>query len=259
MRSFKNWCITEGKDIFGFDKDIRPEKKDMTDVNPIDFFDIEKITHNLAMHNVGELLPEVQFVSEVTWGDGNGSMRVRINTWLNVIIERKTIDLTGKEQWIAKKIYQLNHKQYGGMEDAVAHEILQEVENVYKRRLDSPSKEYKEFQTLVSSVASAIRRNAHDIFIFNGIKRINENNYIIRLALRGHGVQRKGQKRVEENHTQMTYDQEAGLIRLTNYNIESSLAQHEWAVTQSDIDWYFAPTQEKEEIAQTISTTLHWY
>lgn len=254
---FSVWL--EGKDIFGFEKDYRPKRKDPIETHPVNMFDIEEITRNLASHNVGDLEPKSPFVNEVTWGTGTGFLRVLINNWLNVIIERKVTDLTGRERWIAKKIYQLNHKQYGGMESAVAEEILQEVEHVYKAKLDSPKDKFGEFKNLVFATAATLRKNIHEIFIYQGIRRINDNNYIIRFGVRGHGVQRKGQKRIEENHTQMTFDPEIGLIRLTNYNIESPLHQHEWSVTQTDLDWYFAPTQERDEIYQTISTAMHWY
>ena len=79
------------------------------------------------------------------------------------------------------------------------------------------------------------------------------------MGVRGQGVQRKNQKRVEENQTHVTYNPKTGLIRMTNYNIESSLGQHEWQLVPSDTDWYFCPTQTREEITETISTTMHWY
>lgn len=249
----------EWKDIFGFDKEVRPEKKKPIESQPVDSFDIDEITKFLAMHPIGELQPRVPFVNEVIWGFGPEAVRVIINNWLNVVIERYVTDLSGLGRWITKKVYQLNHKQMGGTEDAVAHEILQEAERIYRQQPDSPKKEYKEFENLVISTAAMIRRTAHDIFLFGGVRRINENNYIIRLNLRGQGVQRKGQKRVEENHTQMTFDPETGMIRITNYSIESRLRQHEWQVTPTDVDWYFTPTQSKDEISQAIATTLHWY
>lgn len=259
MRKFSDWLIEESKDIFGFEKDMRPVKKNPLDIQPVDSFDIEQITNTLARYPVGQLQPEVQFVNEVTWGEGSGSLRVLINNWLNVIIERKVPDLEGRGMWIAKKVYQLNHNQMGGTEESVAHEILKEVENIYKSKPNSANSQYEDLENLVVNIASLIKRNADDIFIFQGIRRINENNYIIRLGVRGQGVQRKGQKRVEENHTQVSFDKSSGLIRMTNYNIESPLGEHKWAVTQKDIDWYFTPNQSRDEIAQTISTTLHWY
>lgn len=259
MHKFSDWLVKESKDIFGFERELRPEKKDPRDTQPINAFDIEKIIENLARHNIGPLQPEIKFVNEIVWGNESGAIRVSINSWLNVVLERKTTDLAGRGMWIAKKVYQLNHNQFGGAESQVSQEILQEVENVYKAVPDSANREYKELQNLVIAITGMMKRNAHDIFVFQGIRRINENNYIIRFGLRGHGVQRKGQKRVEENHTQVTFDQNSGLIRLTNYNIESPLGEHKWAVTQKDVDWYFAPNQNKSEIAQTISTTMHWY
>lgn len=254
IRSFNEW-----EDIFGFDKKIELKPRSPKDINPIDGFDIERIIGILGSHNVGPLEPEIHFVNEVTWGRDSEALRVLINNWQNVIIEKRVTDLTGKHTWVAKKVYQLNHEQCGGKEDSVAAEILEEVERVYKRPKDSAAHALKEFVNIVTTVAQKIQRNADDIFIFQGIRKINENNYIIRLGLRGAGVQRRGQKRVEENHTQIVFDPETGLIRLTNYNIESPLGEHKWAVTQTDLDWHFAPTQSRDEIAETISTVLRWY
>lgn len=257
--SFQKWLIQEKADIFGFERELRPQKKNIQDSQPINSFDIEKIIQFLASHNIGQLQPEIVYVNEVHWSQGPEAVRVLINNWLNVQIERRVTDLCGEYKWVTKKVYQLNHNQYGGMEDAVSHEILQEVERVHNNRPDSPMQKYEDFENLVSTVAGAIRRNANDIFFFGGIRRINENNYVIRMNLRGHGIQRKGQKRVEENHTQMTFDPRIGLVRLTNYNIESPLGEHKWEITQTDIDWNFAPTQTKDEISRAISTTMHWY
>ena len=54
-KTFKLWI--EAKDIFGFEKETRPQKKNSQDSQPIRMFDIEKIIHFLGSYNVGQLQP----------------------------------------------------------------------------------------------------------------------------------------------------------------------------------------------------------
>lgn len=256
---FQFWLLKEGKDIFGFEKNLELEKKNPEDEKPIIQFNVEEMMGILAMHSLGAKQPYIRFSNEIHWGKGHGAMRLWMGTGLNIMIERQGIDLNGTPRWICKRLYQIDPSGYGGYEDAVAEELLEQLNKIDETPLDSPSKEYDDLEGLVASMAASIRRTCRDIFIFEGIRKIDQYNYIIRLALRGHGIEAPDQQRVEENQTHVSFDKNSGVIRILNYNLESSKAQHEWAIMPTDTDLNFFPTQTREEIVETIANTLHWY
>lgn len=257
---FKNWLVEEGKDIFGFEKDKSLERKNEKNEDPIRRFDVEGLMEELSFHKIGEKESKIKFSNEVVWGEGNGAIRVWSGTGLKIIIERQGIDLEGTPRWVTKRVYQIDRQGYGGKEHLVSEEIMEQLLRIDKRPLDSPSGKYEDFEGLVASMAASLRRVAHDIFMFEGIRKVDSDNYIIRMGVRGQGIQAPDQRRVEENQTHVSFDKTRGTIRIMNYNIESSNGkQHEWAIMPSDTDWIFFPTQTREEIIETIANTLHWY
>lgn len=256
---FQYWLLKEGKDIFGFEKERQLEKKNPDDEKPIQGFNLEKVMDYLSLHEVGAKTPHLRFSNEIHWGRGNGALRVWMGTGLNIMMERQGIDLAGTPRWICKRVYQIDPSGYGGYEDAVSEEIMDQLKKIDEQQLDSPSRDYDDLEGLVASMAASIRRTARDIFIFEGIRKVDGSNYIIRLGVRGHGIEAQDQQRVEENQTHVSYDRHTGTIRVMNYNVESSKAQHEWAIMPTDTDLNFFPTQTREEIIETMANTLHWY
>lgn len=262
MKSYKfqDWMIREGKDIFGFEKDKAVKRKDDRDEKPVNGINLESISNYLAMHEIGSKRPYIKFVNEIHWGRGEGALRVWFGTGLNVMVERQGQDLNGTPRWYTKKIYQLDQTGYGGFEDAIAFEIIEQLEKIDETQLDSATRDYDELENLVAHMASKMKRTARDVFVFEGIRKIDRNNYVIRFGVRGHGVEAQDQQRVEENQTQVTFDKESGVIRLTNYNIESPVGGgHSWEIMPTDTDLNFFPTQPRDEIVETMANTMHWY
>jgi hypothetical protein len=211
------------------------------------------------MHKLGFKDPTVKFMNEIHWGTGPGSIRVLFGTGLNIMLEKQTTDLIGTPRWITKKVYQLDQSGYGGHEDAIAHELLEQLEKIDQMPPDSPQHDYQELENLVCNIAGSMRRTARSIFIFEGIKKLADNEYVIRMGVRAHGLELWDQRRVIENQTNVTYNPETGVIRMTNYNVASKTKGHEWRMTPSDTNWYFCPTQSREEITETICNAMHWY
>lgn len=256
VKGFKTWL--EFKDIFGFDKNKDVEKTYQNDM-PIKSFDLEKLFSILSSKKIGIHEGRSNFMNEVQWGNDTGSLKCWCGTGLNLMIDRLGCDLNGNPVWYTKRIFQINRSGYGGYEDVVANEILDEAQTIHKEDIDSPKKDYEKLENLVVQMADSIRRNAKNIFIYEGIKKINDSNYIIRLGVRGHGIQAPDQQRVEENQTSIIFEKEKGMIRILNYNIESGMGQHEWSMSPSDTDLNFFPTQSNSEIIETITNTLKWY
>ena len=84
--------------------------------------------------------------------------------------------------------------------------------------------------------------------------------YIIAFGVRGQGLEARSQQRVEQNQTLVAYDQEQGTIRITNYNLQSPTGRgHEFKINQNDLDLYFFPSQDKDEISETIAVHMRYY
>ena len=128
--------------------------------------------------------------------------------------------------------------------------------------IDSINEEYqpKDLRNLVIRMAFTLREVARDIFVYEGVREVNDSEYIIRFSVRGHGVESPDHGKVEENQTLVSYNDEEGLIRILNYNIESTNGKsRDWAIKPSDTDLLFLPSQSIDEIVETMATTMRWY
>lgn len=227
---------------------------------PILPFKAGMMMQELSNYSINNLEPKMKYSNEVHWGDGPGAMRIYIGTGLNVVLERMIIDKSGKNRWITKKVYQINQNAYSGLESSVVTEILDKILKVNESKLDSFKNEFISIENLVGKIYNSIIRTAKPIFKGQGIKKVNENTFIIRLMVKGQGAGAPGHNRILENQTTVFYDDTTGIIRMINTNLETPMGSGgKWEIREADTDFKFLPTQSSEEIAETISNTLHWY
>lgn len=258
--SFKNWLLEH--DIFGFEKDIRKEDPSQSELDnkPIKQFDTDLMIEYLSKRKLGVFKPVVNFMNEIQWGDRSGAVKLIIAPKYSFTIKKLGFDLEGHSRWVTKKFFQLNRRGFGGFEEVVADEIYDEIETASSTPLEAPQKEYDQLSNLVQNISTKMRRVAKDIFIYEGIKKMNNNNYIIIFGVRGHGLEAPSQRRVEEVLTQVMFDERAGVIRITNYKVLSKVGgPHSWILQPSDFDLFFFPTQDRDEISETIATQMKYY
>lgn len=263
--NFKLWLEQETTPIadFGFDKETKENPYKIATIereHPIHRFDIEEMGTYLAMRKLNSHPCKIQFVNQYVWGETVGATRVRINTGLQLFIDRKGVDLLGNERWLTKKSFQINREGYGGYEDVVAEEIFEVVKEVSSLPLDVPKENWPNLERTVVSVANKLQRTAKEVLMFENITRVNENRYIIVFGLRGHGIEAQDQRRVEENVTEVIFDKNSGSLRILNTNVESDVGgAHTWEIMPSDQDFIFFPTQDNEEISEVVSTPMKFY
>ncbi len=77
--------------------------------------------------------------------------------------------------------------------------------------------------------------------------------------MRGAGVQGAGQVRLEQLMIEMVYNPETGSIKMFQSGVESSLGEHKWALTPSNFQLEFMPSQSSEEICCVISTIMKYF
>lgn len=260
--SFKKWF--EATDIFGFDaKRATTERDDNMLSRPIKKFDLELMMELLGRKTIGLYESHAPFISEIHWGYAPGAMRLDVDTGMTFYIKRLGMDREGGKRWITKRMFQLNRQGYGGMEDAVAQEVHEHLVREFEKPMVATlpmGEKYDDLENLVVHAYNKIKRTCKDIFIPEGIKKLNDNAYIMCLGVRGHGVEAQDHKRVEQNQTVVTYDEKAGTIRIFNYNIESPTGgMHKWEIMENDLDIYFFPTQDRDEISECLSVHFKYY
>jgi hypothetical protein len=256
--NFKYWL--EGYEMFGFDKPKdkeAPREKE----NPIDAFDFEYLNEMLTKRMVGPLEPTSFHLNEVIWGQGvPGAIRMKVMPQYLVVLERQAHDLAGNLKWYTKRAFQINREGYGGYEEMVAQELLENVEKVYELAPDAPNGEFKDLRGLVLSMADRVRRSIRPVFFFDKILKANENRYLICFNVRGQGVEAPGHSRVEQTQIDVNFYPETGDLRVLSYNIESPVGRtRSWQLQPMNQEFTFLPTQSREEIIEPIAISYRFY
>lgn len=258
-RSFRRFV--EATDIFGFEREVKPEDGNDNLLNqPIEQFDIELMMDYLSKKTIGAYTPALYFTNEIRWGTQPGAVKLEVDTGYTFFIKKLAMDKQGNPRWVAKKAFQLNRNGFGGYEDAVAQEVFEAVKNVSESNIEAPVEDYKDLQNLVDNLYDKIKRTSKQIFYPQGVKKIHEDAYIIMMGVKNQGLEARNQQRIEQNQTMVTYDREQGTIRITNYNLLSPTGgAHEFKINQSDLELYFMPTQERDEITDCIAVHMRYY
>lgn len=250
-------------DIFGFDAKRDTERADDNMLSkPINTFNLELMMDLLSRKTVGLQEAYVPFVNEIRWGYQPGAIKLEVDTGYTFYIKRLGIDKQGNPRWATKKMFQLNRQGYGGLEDSVTQEIYDHIVRTYDSNLDAPKENFtnEDLENLVIHCYNKAKRVAKEVFIPIGVKKLGEYNYVIMFEVKGHGVESPGQSRVEQNQTMFSYDKEQGTIRMFNYNIESPVGgPHSWSLMENDLDIYFFPTQDRDEISECLAIHYKYY
>jgi hypothetical protein len=258
--SFRNFL--ESKDIFGFEiQHAEPSGDDMLE-KPIHQFDLELMMDLLSRKRIGVHEAHCPFMNEIKWGTQPGAIKLEVDTGYTFYIKKLGIDKQGGPRWVTKKMYQLNRQGHGGVEDIVAQEIYEQISRVAGGTIDGPQEGYSsdELEKLVFHLNGKIKRVMKNVFIPVGIKKLGEYAYVIAMEVRGHGLETQDQKRIEQNHTNITYDPDQGTIRIFNCNIESKVGgPHSWGIMESDLDLYFFPSQSRDEISDCLAIHFKYY
>lgn len=258
--NFTTW-FNESKDIFGFEKKRLPKPEKDPDDKPIKSFNTEYLSNYLSHHSINGKKPQVKFINRIYWGEGTGSLRTKVNVKFNVVLEKLNYDLQGTHVWYAKKAYQINRDEFSDKEEQVGDKIIEQLKKIDFEKIDSPKTEYKDFRNLVTRITQKMQKSAPEIFYYLSTRKVDDYQYIIRFGVRGHGlVDVTSGMRIEENQTNVVFYPERGMIRVTNYNINSPVGgPHSWELSPVDMDLNFFPTQRKEEVAEVIATSFRWY
>lgn len=251
----------EATDIFGFDHSRSGDQPDDNMLSkPLSPFNLELMMDILAQKNIGNHKPKMPFMNEIRWGTEPGAVKLDVDTGYTLYVRKLGRDKQGHDRWVSKKMFQLNRQGYGGLEDIVASEIHNELQKTYEGPLDAPINDYSDLEHLTQQIYNKAKKVMKNIFIPEGIRKLSDNAYVIKMGVRGHGLEGISQSRVEQNQTMVTYDPECGTIRINNYNIESPVGgPHSWKLNPVDLDLYCFPSQGRDEISELVAVHYKYY
>jgi hypothetical protein len=254
--SFQKWRTYREWADFGFEKDKDtsvPEKNDDKPLNPLD---VEYVSQLLKRRKIGVKESKLCYFGEIQWGEGPGAIKLEFSPLggLRVRILKQIPNLIGESMWICKKVIVIKNF-YDEHPDTLIENLSGFLTEVDSQQLDTPSNTYDGLENLVLNMASSLlRHTTQKIFIYEGIRRLKENeDYIIHFGVTGMGVQRQDQKRLDQFAVQVTYNKKEGIIRVGGNELGSHIKNHKWEYDPSEFLEYFMPNQDYKEI---IGSTL---
>lgn len=267
--TFMEWMSKTPEEMFGYKEPLKePNKNAIYDDLPLNRLRPDGIMTELVRNGkVGNKEPRQTWTDVVEWGTEPGAIMTDLSPLgsFRMTIRRQIMDLEGTKVWICKKVHPLVNDYEGGndelLEQNIADEVFEHVKQIEKYGIDTPRREFPEFQKLVLKTTEAIRGQRSDIFIFEGLKQseYDPNHYIIHFGYRGHGVEAPGSARCEQFHIHMQFLPERGLIRQWGNEIQSKTRRHQWLPVPSEWDEFFTPSQPAGEIVESTVINLSVY
>ncbi len=262
----------ERRDIFGFEEleaqKEKEEDKPQDDDKPIKPFSTQWFMDVLARKKIGgRLKPSSAFLDEVIWGEKKqqGTVRVRVTPNIGVYIERLTDDLLGAPTWILKRVFKPKLQEYAGREEEVAKEVFVEVEKVYNEAIDSTAEDHKNFLTFVKRLSDRVKAAAPLIYDYQDTKEVNKDYYIVYFNIRSAGIGKlltKGHRSGSlspEITIDINFNRERGLIHIIMATVSFGGEGQGWVVDIPYLDAWYAPSQTRDEIIDTIITSIKFY
>lgn len=260
--NFKNWLLSETKkDIFGFNKSIK--HKDNFNKEIVDTVNPDIITNQLLKMKLGNKTPSSNFNNQIVWSNStNDKLKLEISPYgsLRAIIKREIANSEGEPTWITKYVHLLPDDDEKINELDFAFKLFEKLKKIENSDIDSNSKKIN-FESLVIKIAEEIKlKKPCQWMIFNRIKKINDNYYVIMLNMTGNGLESSSgsgpSNKIEQYHVNITFNNKSGIIRSFGSAIESSKKVSQWHTGVPDWDENFITSQKNEEIISCITNSL---
>jgi hypothetical protein len=265
--TFKEWMTKTADEMFGFDNKRGINNNRIRDTSeevfsPIRYDKLVKELVHLGPINTKE--PRRTFHDHIEWGDQPGAWTVDISPEgsLRATLRKLSTDLEGNPQWVCKKVVPLQGQEFVEStykEVNIANTIHSELLVLDNEGIDSPKDYYPNFERLVIRLSDATRRDHPPIFVHEGIKKLNEHNYIVYHSYRGHGVELPSALRCEQFDINISFPTNQGIIRCWGNEIISRTRQHEWRQRVPRWDEVFMPTQEQADICDCVVKLFSTY
>lgn len=178
-KSFKNWLVSEGKDLFGFEMKREDPKKEL-DEGPITTISADTILEYLNSRDIDGHECFSSSHDQVQWGRHPGAVQMVISPLgsFKSIIRKLQTDLLGESVWVCKEIlpYKEILKASIRLDEGIAEDIFERIEKHWRSDIESPSSDYEGLERLTVRVADAARRKdiIPEIFVYRGVRMIDK-------------------------------------------------------------------------------------
>lgn len=259
--NFKEWANFG----FGEKKSKAPMggTKSVTGHKPIDIIHSDKIIQEIiSLPPLGSLQLNQKYEDLLEWGNDVGAIQLQCTPLgsYKIVIRRKIADLLGESNWVCKKIFPLEEGYHNTREEVYANDIYSYVSKLNETLTDRAIKDYNNFNKLSLKLFASVRQTYPSYCMFPvGMMKVNENYHKYVFEFRGHGVEAPTAARAEQFNIDLLWDQKKGLIRCWGYDIDSTTRQHSWKVQPSEWDEWYAPTQNFNEIIDSVSKIFMTY
>ena len=248
------------KDIFGYE---RASKRDETRPNSMyaKTLNTEIVMSELSRLPVHNKEPMVEWHDTIAWGSGMpGTLKLVVSPLgsLKATIRKLVVDEEGQNTWVCKKVYPLNLREGRTEQDwvGVFHDDLKKIA---MEGQDGGAKNFPRLDRFMINLGGKIKQNAPLIFVFEGIRRSDEDNYIIYMSYRGQGVQRRDQRRCEQFNVSVGFCKTRGLLHIWGYDVSSPMRGHKWEVRPAEWNEYFTPSQGEKDIIESVINLVRTY
>lgn len=266
MKTFREWVLSEGKDIFGFrGEKPHPDKGEAYD-GPIIPIKADFLIEEMLKSKINGMEAFSAYPDQIQWGSHPGAVRMVISPLgsFKSIIRKLHTNLLGENVWVCKMVMVYKDIMHSNFifDEAFASDIFDKINGIYAEEIDAPNPDYSTLGNLASKVyRSCLKKgNLPDIFIPMGIRTLVPNrHYTMHFECRGHGVEAPGSSRLEAFLIDMVYEPAAGMIRCFGRGVQSPTKGHLWYPQPSEWDEVFSPSQDEQEIVSSISNALSTY
>jgi hypothetical protein len=220
--------------------------------NPFKMVKVEQVIKDLKKRAMGISHSVEEFFGELHMGEGVGAVQILFCPYggLKTVIRRKAKDLRGEDVWVCKRVVVMDDKRYDGHDSVLVEDISEQLGLIVGEGLDSPGGEYEDMTKLVTKIANKIRTLRTELFVFEGVRKKDDNYFIVQFGVKGQGVEAPDQRRLEQFHVNLHYDQPRGLIRSWGCDISSPIGQHLWQSQPAEWNEIHFPSQQVDEIIQ---------
>lgn len=267
MKTFRQWILSEGKDIFGFGR-VRgqaPEKQDAYD-GPIIPMKADFLIEHMSRNKINGIDPFSAYPDQIQWGVNPGSVMMEISPLgsFKSIIRKLQTNLLGESVWVCKMIIPYKDVMHSNFkfDESMSDQIFEKIQKAYEENVTAPNPEYKGLESLSVKLYKRCLKNdiLPEIFLPMGIRMgKKDEHYIIHFECRGQGVESPGSARLEAFLIEMHYDPKTGMIRSFGHDVQSPTRGHVWYPQPSEWDERYSPNQPENEIISSIANALSTY
>lgn len=259
-KTFNEWVAN--KDIFGFEKEKKQTQKiDHEEVyKPVNS---EIILQELLKYPLNNKYPKWEAGDCIIWGNKDLGEAILLEVSplgsFKVIARSYMKDLQGSDCWVCKSVEPLPNIEYEHKELRITEQVFHILEKIADTQ-DSASKDYVGLEKLTIKFAETMKRdNPCKQMVFEKVKKIDNNHYLITANITGNGAEGPLWSRVECFEMHMSFNPERGVIRCFGQNIQSPMRYRNFQSQPAEWDECFAPTQSNAEIISCLINALSTY